>query len=94
MWIRGAENENVLKEGVSIVSDDISFHYPSYYSSIYLSCMHICGEREGGIFFSEDGCQLYNLPVILKTGCGAICVSSCRDQTTVSKKNEVYLCRN
>lgn len=57
----------------------------------YLCCLWVHGEREGGLFFSEDGCQLYILPLILKTGRGAICVSSCRDQITVSKKNEVHL---
>lgn len=84
MWIRGADKWEHTEKDVFHVSDDIYFHYPSYSASLIICVVWVHGEREGGLFFSEDGCQLHILPLILKTGGGAICVSSRRDQITVS----------
>lgn len=92
MWIRGADKWEHTEKGC--LSCQWWYLFPlSLLLCLpnYLCCLWVHGEREGGLFFSEDGCQLYILPLILKTGGGAICVSSGRDQITVSKKNEVHL---
>lgn len=80
-----------MKENVDNVSDDIFFQYP-YSLSLFAFLGYVNRHRrDGGLFFSEDGCQPYILPLVLKTVGGAIWVSSCREQITVSNKNEVDL---